>query len=294
MEQFLQVLLSGLATGSIYALAAIGFTLVWQAAQTVNFAQGEFVMVPAFFVLVAMNMGMPFWLAMIIAMLVSVFLLGYLFKRAIVEPMQRQGHGNSLSLIIVTMALAILLKESVKEFYGAEAQPYPALMSSATWNIGGAIISITDILHLAISLGVVLLLTLFLDRTRTGRAMQATAQNPGVAEILGVDTNRMILYTFLINAALASLASFLITPVYLAKFSNGEYLGLIAFIAAIVGGFNQIRGALAGGLLIGVLDNMVATYLTAEYRAAIPLLLLIVVILFKPEGLLGTSEGRSV
>ncbi|MCB1439188.1 MAG: branched-chain amino acid ABC transporter permease [Nitratireductor sp.] len=294
MEQFLQVLLSGLATGSIYALAAIGFTLVWQAAQTVNFAQGEFVMVPAFFVLVAMNMGMPFWLAMIIAMLVSVFLLGYLFKRAIVEPMQKQGHGNSLSLIIVTMALAILLKESVKEFYGAEAQPYPALMSSATWNIGGAIISITDILHLAISLGVVLLLTLFLDRTRTGRAMQATAQNPGVAEILGVDTNRMILYTFLINAALASLASFLITPVYLAKFSNGEYLGLIAFIAAIVGGFNQIRGALAGGLLIGVLDNMVATYLTAEYRAAIPLLLLIVVILFKPEGLLGTSEGRSV
>jgi branched-chain amino acid transport system permease protein len=294
MEQFLQVLLSGLATGSIYALAAIGFTLVWQAAQTVNFAQGEFVMVPAFFVLVAMNMGMPFWLAMIIAMLVSVFLLGYLFKRAIVEPMQRQGHGNSLSLIIVTMALAILLKESVKEFYGAEAQPYPALMSSATWNIGGAIISITDVLHLVISLGVVLLLTLFLDRTRTGRAMQATAQNPGVAEILGVDTNRMILYTFLINAALASLASFLITPVYLAKFSNGEYLGLIAFIAAIVGGFNQIRGALAGGLLIGVLDNMVATYLTAEYRAAIPLMLLIVVILFKPEGLLGTSEGRSV
>ncbi|MCC0020761.1 MAG: branched-chain amino acid ABC transporter permease [Nitratireductor sp.] len=294
MEQFLQVLLSGLATGSIYALAAIGFTLVWQAAQTVNFAQGEFVMVPAFFVLVAMNMGMPFWLAMIIAMLVSVFLLGYLFKRAIVEPMQRQGHGNSLSLIIVTMALAILLKESVKEFYGAEAQPYPALMSSETWNIGGAIISVTDVLHLVISLGVVLLLTLFLDRTRTGRAMQATAQNPGVAEILGVDTNRMILYTFLINAALASLASFLITPVYLAKFSNGEYLGLIAFIAAIVGGFNQIRGALAGGLLIGVLDNMVATYLTAEYRAAIPLLLLIVVILFKPEGLLGTSEGRSV
>ena len=294
MEQFLQVLLSGLATGSIYALAAIGFTLVWQAAQTVNFAQGEFVMVPAFFVLVAMNMGMPFWLAMIIAMLVSVFLLGYLFKRAIVEPMQRQGHGNSLSLIIVTMALAILLKESVKEFYGAEAQPYPALMSSETWNIGGAIISVTDVLHLVISLGVVLLLTLFLDRTRTGRAMQATAQNPGVAEILGVDTNCKILYTFLINAALASLASFLITPVYLAKFSNGEYLGLIAFIAAIVGGFNQIRGALAGGLLIGVLDNMVATYLTAEYRAAIPLLLLIVVILFKPEGLLGTSEGRSV
>ena len=291
MEQFLQVLLSGLATGSIYALAAIGFTLLWQAAQTVNFAQGEFVMLPAFFVLIGMNLGLPFWLAMVFGLVVSVFVLGYLFKRVIVEPMKRHGHGG-LPLIIATMALAILLRESVKELYGAEAQPYPELVSSQTISIGGAAVSATDIFDLAIALAVVPLLTLFLNRTRTGRAMQATAQNPAVAEILGVDIDRMVLYTFLINAALAALAAFLITPVYLAKFSNGEYLGLIAFIAAIVGGFNQIRGALAGGLLIGVIDNLTATYLTAEYRAAVPMVLLILVILLRPQGLLGTSEGR--
>lgn len=294
MEQFLQVFLSGLATGSIYALAAIGFTLVWQAAQTVNFAQGEFVMLPAFFVLIGMNIGMPFWLGMVFGLAVAVFVQGVLFKKLIVEPMIRQGHGGSLSLIIATMALAILLKESVKELYGAEAQPYPEILSGKTFSVGGAVVSASDILNLVVSLGVVLLLTLFLNRTRTGRAMQATAQNPAVAEILGVDTERMVLYTFLINAALASLAAFLITPVYLAKWSNGEFLGLIAFIAAIVGGFNQIRGALAGGLLIGVVDNLTATYLTAEYRAAVPMLLLIVVILFRPHGLLGTPEGRSV
>lgn len=294
MEQFLQVLLSGLATGSIYALAAIGFTLVWQAAQTVNFAQGEFVMLPAFFVLVALNSGLPPPLALLVALAASVFVLGYLFKRLIVEPMISHGNQGGLSLIIATMALAIFLKESVKEFYGAEAQPYPELVPATTFKFGGAVVSVTDVVHLAISLGVVILLTMFLNRTRTGRAMQATAQNPDVAEILGVDTKRMVLYTFLINAALAALASFLITPVYLAKFSNGEYLGLIAFIAAIVGGFNQIRGALAGGLLIGVLDNITATYITAEYRAAVPLVLLIVIILFRPQGLLGTSEGRAV
>jgi branched-chain amino acid transport system permease protein len=294
MEQFLQVLLSGLATGSIYALAAIGFTLIWQAAQTVNFAQGEFVMLPAFFVLVAMNAGLPLPVALLVALAVSVFVLGYLFKRVIVEPMITHGNRGGLSLIIATMALAIFLKESVKEFYGAEAQPYPELISSRTMNFFGAFVSVTDILHLVISLGIVILLTLFLNRTRTGRAMQATAQNPDVAEILGVDIKRMVLYTFLINAALASLASFLITPVYLAKFSNGEYLGLIAFIAAIVGGFNQIRGALVGGLLIGVLDNITATYITAQYRAAVPLVLLIAIILFRPQGLLGTSEGRAV
>ena len=294
MEQFLQVFLSGLATGSIYALAAIGFTLVWQAAQTVNFAQGEFVMLPAFFVLIASNFGLPLPLAILAGLAASVLVLGYLFKRLIVEPMIRGKNRGGLSLIIATMALAIFLKESVKEFYGAEAQPYPELVSGGTLSLGGAVISVTDIFHLLLSLGVVVGLTLFLNRTRTGRAMQATAQNPDVAEILGVDTKRMILYAFLINAALAALASFLITPFYLAKFSNGEYLGMIAFIAAIVGGFNQIRGALAGGLLIGVLDNMTATYVTAEYRAALPLVLLIVIILFRPQGLLGTSEGRTV
>ncbi|PWJ86233.1 amino acid/amide ABC transporter membrane protein 1 (HAAT family) [Pseudaminobacter salicylatoxidans] len=292
MSQLLQVLLSGLATGSIYALVAIGFTLVWQAAQTVNFAQGEFVMLPAFFVLVAMGyFGLPFLPALLVGLVLSVLVLGVLFKKLIAEPILPHG---GITLIIATMALGIFLKESVKEFYSAEAQPFPSMFPNDPIDIFGAVVSLQDLFNLAISLGVVVLLTLFLNRTRTGRCMQATAQNPAVAEILGVDVKRMILYTFLINAALAALASFLITPVYLAKFSNGETLGLIAFIAAIVGGFNQIRGALVGGLLIGVLDNLTATYVTAQYRAALPLVLLIVIIMLRPQGLMGTSEGRSV
>lgn len=292
MSQFLQVLLSGLSTGSIYALAAIGFTLVWQAAQTVNFAQGEFVMLPAFFVLIGIHwLGLPLWAALAFGLVVAVFVLGFLFKRMVVEPMLPNG---GLPLIIATMALSLLLKEGTKEIYGAEAQPYPSLFPQDTVSVAGAIISVQDVLNLVVSLAVVVALTMFLNRTRTGRAMQATAQNPAVAEILGVNTRRMVLYTFLVNAALAALASFLISPVYLAKFSNGETLGLVAFIAAIVGGFNQIRGALAGGLLIGVLDNLTATYVTAEYRAALPLVLLIIIILWRPQGLLGTPEGRKV
>jgi len=292
MAQFIQVVLSGLATGSIYALAAVGFTLIWQAAKTVNFAQGEFVMLPAFFVLIGVHsLNLPFWPSLLFGLVLSVFVLGYLFKNLVVEPMLPE---TGLPLIIATMALAIVLKESVKEFYGAEAQPFPELFPQDTIDIAGAVISVQDLANLAVSLSVVVLLTLFLNRTRTGRCMQATAQNPGVAEILGVDTRRMVLYTFLINAALAALASFLISPVYLAKFSNGETLGLIAFIAAIVGGFNQIRGALVGGLLIGLLDNLTATYVTAEYRAALPLVLLILIILVRPQGLVGTSEGRVV
>ncbi|MCK8779505.1 branched-chain amino acid ABC transporter permease [Rhizobium sp. NTR19] len=292
MSQFMQVLLSGLATGSIYALVAIGFTLVWQAAQTVNFAQGEFVMLPAFFVLAGMSFfGLPLWAALLLGLVASIVVLGILFKKLIVEPILPHG---GITLIIATMALGILLKESVKEFYSAEAQPFASLVQSAHVDVLGAVLSLQDLVNLAISLTIVVLLTLFLNRTRTGRCMQATAQNPAVAEILGVNVKRMILYTFIINAALAALASFLITPIYLAKFSNGETLGLIAFIAAIVGGFNQIRGALVGGLLIGVLDNLTAAYVTAEYRAALPLVLLIGIILLRPQGIMGTSEGRTV
>ncbi|MGH8648917.1 MAG: branched-chain amino acid ABC transporter permease, partial [Burkholderiales bacterium] len=132
------------------------------------------------------------------------------------------------------------------------------------------------------------------NATRTGRRMQATAQNPGLARILGIPVERMILYTFLINAALVALASFLVSPIYLAKFTNGETLGLVAFVAAIVGGFNQVRGAIVGGLLLGVIDNFVAAYLSAQYRAAIPLFLLIVVILVRPQGLVGRAEERTV
>ena len=292
MSSFAQVLLSGLATGAIYALVAVGFALVWQAAQTVNFAQGEFVMLPAFFVLAGIKfLGLDYWTALLFGMALSLLILGAVFRKTIVDPILPRG---GITLIIATIALGILLKESVKEFYSAEAQPFPAMFPGNPIEVAGAILSLRDILNLAFSLAIVVLLTLFMNRTRVGRCMQAAAQSPTVAEILGINVKRMVFYAFLINAALAAIASYLISPIYLAKFSNGETLGLIAFIAAIVGGFNQIRGALVGGLIIGVLDNLIATYVTAQYRAALPLVLLILIILFRPQGLLGTSEGRSV
>jgi branched-chain amino acid transport system permease protein len=292
MADFIQLLVAGLATGGIYALVAIGFTLLWQTSQTINFAQGEFVMLPAFFMLIAMGaFGMPFWGAVVIGILVSAIVLGMLFKRLIVDPMLRHG---VLPLAIATMALALFLKEAVKDFYSAEAQPFPPLAADINVSILGAAVALQSLIVVAIALCAVVALQLFLNRTQTGRRMQATAQNPSVARILGIPVERMILLAFVINAVLAALASALVTPIYLAKFSNGEYLGIAAFIAAIVGGFNQVRGAIVGGLLLGVVDNFAAAYLSAQYRAAIPLVLLIVVILFRPQGLLGRIEERTV
>src|SRR5215216_6202236 len=252
MSNLLDLIIAGLATGAIYAIVAVGFTLLWQTSQTINFAQGEFVMLPAFLMLAAMHVGAPFWLAILIGLLLSMLLLGLAFKMLLVDPMLRHG---VLPLAIATMALAIGIKEAVKQFFSAEASPFPSIVPAGDVSVFGRLVSLQS---------------------------------------LGVPVERMILLTFLINAFLVALASLLITPIYLAKFSSGEVLGQAAFIAAIVGGFNQVRGAIAGGLLIGVVDNLSAAYVSTQYRAAVPLILLIVIILFRPQGLLGRPEERTV
>ena len=291
MASFIQLLVSGLATGAIYALIAVGFTLLWQTSQTINFAQGEFVMLPAFFILASMNAGAPFWLACLIGVVLSLVVLGVLFKFIIVDPMLKHG---VLPLVISSIALSLFLKETVKDFYSSQAQPFPSLVPATDVHIFGAVISTQSLAVLAVAITTVVALHLLLNETRVGRMMQATAQNPTLAQILGVPVRRMVLYTFLVNSVLVAIASILISPIYLAKFSNGDTLGLAAFLAAIIGGFNQVRGAILGGVILGILDNLSAAYLSSQYRAAFPLLILIVVILLRPQGLLGRVEERTV
>src|SRR5579859_1180841 len=291
MSDLLDLVVAGLAMGAIYALVAVGFTLLWQTSQTINFAQGEFVMLPAFFMLAAMHVGAPFWLAILVGIVLSMMLLGLGFKLLLVDPMLRHG---VLPLAIATMALATGIKEAVKQFYSAEASPFPSVVPAGEISILGHTVSLQSLGVLALAIAAVVGLTALLNRTSIGRQMQAVAQNPNVARIIGIPVARMILLTFLINAFLIAVASVLITPIYLAKFSSGEVLGQAAFIAAIVGGFNQIRGAIAGGLLIGIVDNLSAAYVSTQYRSAVPLILLIVIILFRPQGLLGRAEERAV
>ncbi|PPD14215.1 MAG: branched-chain amino acid ABC transporter permease [Methylobacterium sp.] len=292
MAEFIAYLIAGLATGAIYALAAIGFTLVWQTSQTINFAQGEFVMLPAILILALVKLaGAPLWLAAILGVALFVALFGWGFKITIVDPMIRHG---VLPLAIATMALAIIMKEGAKDGFSAEAQSFPSLLPAETLNFAGISISLQHVAIIVVACVAIGGLQWFVTRTRTGRQMQAAAQNPGVALILGIPVARMVMLTFLINAGLAALASVLISPIYLAKFSNGEVIGLFAFIAAIVGGFNQVRGALAGGLIVGVIDSLAAAYISTSYRLAVPLVLLVIIILVKPEGLFGRKEERRV
>jgi branched-chain amino acid transport system permease protein len=292
MGDLLQLLVSGTATGAIYALAALGFTLLWQAAGVINFAQGEFVTVPAFLMLFFMLVvGTPLWLAFLLTCVVAMLLLGVVFKYAIVTPLIRHG---VIPLVIATLGVSIGLKQLLRAGYSAEAHPFPNAFPTGQFSFFGAAVSYSDIGTLLLAGLIVIGLQTFLNRTVTGRAMQAVAQNTDAARVLGINVNRMVLYTFLINAVLATVAALLITPTYLAKFDMGDAIGQKAFFAAIIGGFNQTRGALLGGVLIGVLENLVGFYISPAYKEGVALMLFLVVILFRPEGLLGKREERKV
>jgi branched-chain amino acid transport system permease protein len=291
MTDFLQLFFSGLATGSIYALAALGFTLLWQASGTINFAQGEFVMLPAFTMLAFMSFGAPMSLSFVLTVVVAVFVLGWLFKRGLVDPLFKYG---MMPIVVATIGLSIVLRNGVRAGYSAEAQPFPSLFADKLYNIAGVTITLADLGTFAAAVAIVLATQAFIAKTVTGRAMQAVAQNTESASVLGIDVPRMIFYTFAINAVLAVAAALLVTPTYLAKFDMGDSLGNKAFFAAIIGGFNNSRGALLGGLIVGVAENLAAAYISPAYKDAVALVIFMVVILFKPQGLLGKKVERKV
>ncbi|MCC7040446.1 MAG: branched-chain amino acid ABC transporter permease [Burkholderiales bacterium] len=291
MNDFIQLIVSGTATGTIYALAGLGFTLLWQASGTINFAQGEFVMLPAFIMLFCMMAGAPLWLAFLLTCAFAMLVLGAGFKKVIVDPLI---HHGVIPLVIATLGVAMVLKTVVRAGYSAEAQQFPSSFPAGQFSLAGITISYADVGTLILAAAIVIALQVFVTRTMTGRAMQAVAQNTDAARTLGIDAKRMVLYTFLINAILATVTALLITPTYLAKFDMGESIGLKAFFAAIIGGFNQTRGALLGGVLIGILENLVGFYWSPAYKEGVALMLFLVVILWRPEGLLGTAEERKV
>ncbi len=291
MTDLLQLVFSGIATGSIYALAALGFTLLWQASGTINFAQGEFVMLPGFVMLGFMAAGAPLWVAFVGTCVVAVAVLGWAFKRGIADPLLRHG---LMPVVVATIGLAIAARNGVRAGYSAEAHPFPNVFGDALFTVAGVTLTAGDIGTLVLALALVLAVQAFLGRTVTGRAMQAVAQNTESATVLGIDVPRMVFYTFALNALLACAAALLVTPTYLAKFDIGEGLGTKAFFAAIIGGFNNSRGALLGGVIVGVAENLAAAYLSAAYKDAVALIIFMAVILFKPQGLLGRRVERKV
>ena len=291
MTDFIQLLVAGVSIGSIYAMTAIGFVLLWQTSNTINFAQGEFVVLPAFaMVLFYVVFRLPFAVAVVATILVSTLLLGFLVKEVLVTRLLRMG---VLPLVIATIGLSLLIRYSLQQFWTPLALPFPPVFSRDPIRLGEIILSWEELMNVLFAGVVIGALHLFISRTKLGWAMQAVAQNRTLASVLGINVSRLVTITFVLNATLTAVAAILIAPMYLVKYDIGVGLGLKAFYAAIIGGFNQIRGALLGGLLVGVVETYSAAYISSQFRDAFALVILIAVLLLKPEGLWGVKEEWS-
>lgn len=226
-----QLIVGGIATGAIYALMAMGFSLLWQTSQTINFGQGEFVTAAAFIMLIFYDsLNLPYVLSLVLTIVAAVGILGILFRKVVVERLLKKG---LLSLICATIAVSIMIRNSLI-FYTAESRPFPSLVSKEAISILSIRLSPLDILNIALATLVIVALQLFIRKTKPGKALQAVAQNRDVAEVLGIDVARMTTLAFAINAIIVTFAAILVAPVYAAKYNMG-----IAFrIAGVLCGDN--------------------------------------------------------
>jgi len=288
LVDFIQLLVAGVSIGAIYAMIALGFVLLWQTSNTINFAQGEFVVLPAFLMLFFyLILKWPFAPAFIATVAISTFALGWIVRKVLITRLLEQG---LLPLIIATIGLALFIRYSLQVFWTPLGLYFPPVFPRLTIQLGPVSLPTEELLNLATAGLMILAVHLFITRTKTGWGMQAIAQNRSLAAVLGIDVYKLVTLTFVLNAALAAVAAILIAPTYGVKYDIGISLGLKAFYAAIIGGFNQIRGALLGGLLVGIVETLSAAYISNEFRDGYALIILIVVLMLKPEGIWGRKE----
>ncbi len=282
-----ELLIGGLHIGILYGVVAIGFVLLWQTSQTINFAQGEFVMVPMF-VMVALHivLKLPFWLSLLITMVAS-GLLGYLFERLMIRKLLP---GGVLVIVIATLGLSGFLRYGMQTVWTPQTLDFPPNFSTKPFKFSGITFSPEYIGNILVIASIIIVLHLFITRTKWGRAMQAVAQSRETATLMGINVRHMILLVFVINGVLAGTAGILAAPIWYVRYDIGVYVGLKAFIAAIVGGFNQIKGALVGGFTVGLAETLAAAYISTAYRDAFAMVLLLIVLLVKPEGIVGIKE----
>lgn len=323
MDTLLQQIINGLTTGSVYAIVALGYTMVYGVIQLINFAHGEVVMIGAmvaFTVIMALaGAGLPLppivvVLAGVLAAIPACMAIGYLLERLAYRPLR---HAPRLAPLITAIGMSIVLQHLALLIWGRDPRAFPQIMENASFAIGGAAISSVQIAIILLSLALMAGLTWFVYRTRFGIAIRATAEDVRVAALMGVDADRVIAATFVIGAALAAVAGVMVGTYYgIAHYTMGFTLGLKAFSAAVLGGIGNLAGAMLGGLVLGLVEALGTGYISeitdlcqwpvvgemlterctadghvvlfgSNYQDVFAFLVLILVLVFRPSGLLG-------
>lgn len=293
MMSFISYLVNGISLGSIYALIALGYTMVYGIAKMLNFAHGDIIMVGGFTIFTAMSTAWcPVWLSVIIGIVVCT-ILGIVIEKVAYKPLR---NAPPLAVLITAIGVSYLLQNVALLIFGSASQSFTSVVKNvAPVTIGGVTISMETIISIVVSLIIMICLTFFINKTKAGKAMLAVSEDKGAAQLMGINVNATISLTFAIGSALAGVASVLLCSSYpqISPYT-GSMPGIKAFVAAVFGGIGSIPGAMIGGILLGVIENLSKAYISSQLSDAIVFLVLIVVLIVKPTGIMGKKINEKV
>lgn len=292
MDKLIQTLISGLSLGSIYALIALGYTMVYGIAKMLNFAHGDIIMVGAYAVITAVfTMGLPPFIAILISIALCA-LLGIVIEFLAYRPLRQ---AQPLAVLITAIGVSYLLQNLALLIYGSEQKAFPTIVALPTVHIGGVYIDGITLATLVVTAVIMVALSLFINKARMGKAMRAVSEDKEAAELMGISVNRTITVTFAIGSALAGVAAIFYGAAYTyIRPTTGAMPGIKAFTAAVFGGIGSIPGAMLGGILLGVIEQLSKTYISTLWADAIVFGVLVVVLVVKPTGLLGKKISEKV
>jgi branched-chain amino acid transport system permease protein len=290
MPELMQFLMSGVTVGAVYALVALGFTIIYNASDVVNFAQGEFVMLGGMLTVMGYASGLPLPVAALVAIAITAA-AGVALNKLAIEPARG---APVVSLIIITIGASIFIRGVSQIVFGKQLHRFPSFSGDAPIPVLGATILPQGLWVIAGGLAVFFGLWLFFTRTLTGRAVLATANNRMAAQLVGINTRYVMSLSFALSAAIGALAGVLVTPITLVSYDIGISLALKGFAAAMLGGMGNPKGALAGGLLLGLMEALTAGYISSQYKDAAAFVVILGVLFFMPQGLFGTKTTERV
>ena len=289
LTQWLQLVVSGIVTGAIYALVGLGYVTIYRTSRVVNFAQGSFVMLGALITYSLLTeRGFPFWVAGIISVAVVV-LIAVAMYFLVIAPIIKV---SLVSMILVTIGVSLLLENLALVKWGGYGVGIPAFPGDRTLHLGKLTVQVQNLWVIAVALLLFLGLWLLANRTRVGKQMTATASDPLSAGLAGISTTRMVVLAFAISAAIGAIGGICVGSISPTSYATGGILGLAGFIAAIVGGWGSSSGAIVGGLTVGLAESLATGFLPGGYRSAVAYVLLIVILYFRPSGILGSGAAE--
>ena len=293
MNSFISYLISGIGLGSIYALIALGYTMVYGIAKMLNFAHGDVIMVGGYAVFLSISsLNCPVWLSIIIGIVVCT-VLGVVIERVAYKPLR---NASSLSVLITAIGVSYLLQNLALNILGSNARTFKSVVSLKTIEINSQLkISGEAVVTIIVTVVIMVALTLFINKTKTGMAMQAVSEDKGAAQLMGINVNKTISIVFVIGSGLAAVAGILLCSTFTQVSPyTGSMPGIKAFIAAVFGGIGSIPGAMIGGILLGIIENLSKAYISTQVADAIVFASLIIVLILKPTGLLGKKINEKV